>query len=90
MREIFFCEGEINNKYINFIEKKGEVKNNNNKIFENNNNENSLLIQFSYNCNPVNIQGNLKEKMKNIIDRFIVKTSANRNSIYFLYGGTII
>ena len=28
--------------------------------------------------------------MKNIIDKFIVKTSADRNIIYFLYGGTII
>ena len=28
--------------------------------------------------------------MKTIIDRFIVKTSADRNSIYFLYGGAIL
>ena len=28
--------------------------------------------------------------MKIIIDRFIVKTSADRNSIYFLYGGAIL
>ena len=85
---------ELNNKYINFISKKEEKKNNENKIIENNNNnnnkENSLLIQLSYNCIPVTIQGSLNEKMKTIIDRFIVKTSADRNSIYFLYGGAIL
>ena len=81
---------ELYNKYNNFTEKKIESKEKRNKINENINNENSLLIQFSYNCNPVLIQGNMKEKMKNIIDKFIVKTSANRNSIYFIYGGNII
>ena len=81
---------ELCNKYNNFTEKKIESKEKRNKINENINNENSLLIQFSYNCNPVLIQGNMKEKMKNIIDKFIVKTSANRNSIYFIYGGNII
>ena len=81
---------ELYNKYINFLTKKEIPKENGNKKIEDNNNKNDLLIQFSYNCNPVIIQGNLKEKMKNIIDRFIDKTSADRNSIYFLYGASIL
>ena len=80
---------ELNNKYIKFTSKKEDLTNKN-EITEKSNNEKSILIHLSYNCNIVSIQGNLKEKMKDIVDKFIGKTSADRKSIYFLYGGAII
>ena len=81
---------ELNNKFTQFISKKEGLKENQISDIDNSNKEKLLLIQFSYNCNLISIQGNIKEKVKNIIDKFIVKTSADRNIIYFLYGGTII
>ena len=61
-----------------------------NNLNDNDNDFSKILINFEYNCNRLEIQCNLKEKMKDIINQFITKSSANKNSIYFLYGGAVI
>ena len=74
---------EFDNK--NNISNKEEIINNNNAI-----NSNQFIAQFNYNGNLINVQGNINELMNNIIDRFIIKSSLDKNSIYFLYAGTVI
>ena len=61
-----------------------------NNLNDNDNDFSKILINFEYNCNRLEIQCNLKEKMKDIINQFITKSSANKNSIYFLYGEAVI
>ena len=87
---------ELKAKFINFIKKdlkeENNLINNPQKINETETDENinSFLIQFDYEGCPVTIQGNLKEKFKNIISKFIIKTSVNIDSIFFLYGGKLL
>ena len=45
---------------------------------------------FNYNGLEIIIQCNIQEKMKEIINRFILKAEANVNNLYFLYNGNII
>ena len=75
---------ELTNKYYNFI---------NNKEININNGINNLYqfeITFNYNNNLIKVQCNLNEKIKDIINKFIIKSQIDKNSIYFLYGGTTI
>ena len=87
---------ELYIKYINFI-KNGEIDNN--KIIKSDNNKNQPIqdnnfnkfeIIFNYNSIIIKIQSNLNEKMKDIINKFIIKTKEDKKSLYFLYGGNII
>ena len=66
----------------------------NNNIIQNQNadspNLNIISVKFNYNGNDILIHGNLNESMKNIINKFAIKSSIDANSVYFLYGGNII
>ena len=92
-----------NNSDYNKIQKKNLLVNNNSIIDRNkvkddlihnndekNNDENTFLILFDYNSDRIVIQGHLNEKMENIINRFILKSSVDKDKAIFLYGGTII
>ena len=47
-------------------------------------------IEFIYNENIILIQCDIKDRMKEIINKYILKTSINKNSVIFLYSGNII
>ena len=47
-------------------------------------------IEFSYNGNIILIQCNINDRMKEIINKYILKASINKNSVTFLYSGNII
>ena len=47
-------------------------------------------IIFIYNGNKTNIQCNLDDKMKEICQKFAIKTQNDINIIYFIYNGNII
>ena len=93
----FICKDEQREKY-KIIENNNNNEQNNlinnlenkNDIQINNSNLNSIIVDFNYNSENIIIQSNLEEKMVNIINKFIIKTSADKNSIHFLYGGNII
>ena len=42
-------------------------------------------IEFIYNENIILIQCDIKDRMKEIINKYILKTSINKNSVIFLY-----
>ena len=44
-------------------------------------------INFNYKGEKIIIQCQKDEKMKDIIQRFLVKTNTDINSVYFLYAG---
>ena len=50
----------------------------------------SFSIDFSYNGNNIIIQCNIDDKIKDIINKYIIKTTINKNSVIFLYSGNII
>ena len=45
---------------------------------------------FNYEGNNTVIQCETKEKMKDIIDRFLIKLENKENNLYYLYNGTKI
>jgi len=47
-------------------------------------------IEFIYQGNNTEIQSNLNDKMKDIIDKYITKSLIDKNSIMFLYSGNKI
>ena len=47
-------------------------------------------IEFSYNGNRMIIQCNKDDKIKDIINKYILKTSIDKNSVTFLYSGNKI
>ena len=47
-------------------------------------------LEFKYEDNPVLIQCNTKEKMKEIINKFSLKTGEEKESLIFLFAGQII
>ena len=47
-------------------------------------------IQFSYNGNNVIIQCSINDKIKDIINKYVTKTSINKDSVIFLYDENII
>ena len=50
----------------------------------------SFSIEFIYNGSNIIIQGNTNDKIKDIIDEYIIKSSISKNSVIFLYSGNII
>ena len=50
----------------------------------------SFSIDFNYKGNNIIIQCNIDDTIKEIIDKLIIKTSINKNSVVFLYSGNII
>ena len=44
-------------------------------------------IEFIYNNLKINIQCKSEDKIKDSIQKFIIKTGKNINNLYFLYGG---
>ena len=49
-----------------------------------------MEIEFYYRGNIIAIQGNLDEKMEEIVKRFKFKANKTNDSLYFLYGGNLI
>ena len=49
-----------------------------------------MEVIFLYEGKNIIIQCNKKEKMKDIINKFIIKTNIDNNSVYYLYKGNII
>jgi len=47
-------------------------------------------VEFNYNGKKTTIQCNLNEKIKDIINKFIIKIEKNLDDLYFLYGGAQI
>ena len=47
----------------------------------------STTIVFSYNGNEILIQGNYKDKMKDLFEKFESKIGKNISKFYFIYGG---
>ena len=81
---------KIKENQINNIQQENVILNN---IITSNNDDigvNPFIIQFNYNSELITIQGNLNEKMKDIINKFITKTTTDKNSLCFLYGGSVI
>ena len=80
---------QLYNKYITYLKEQIESNNNLNLIIENSI-KNFYKIYFVYEGAQILILGSSNDSMKNIINKFIEKTHAKRNSIYFLYNGIII
>jgi len=47
-------------------------------------------IEFSYNGNNILIQCDINDKMEEIINKYILKSSIDKSSVIFLYSGNII
>jgi len=47
-------------------------------------------IEFIYNGNNIIIQCNKDDKIKDIINKYIIKSKIDKNSVIFLYSGGII
>ena len=47
-------------------------------------------IEFIYNGNNIVIQCDINDRMKEIINKYILKSSIDKNSVIFLYSGNII
>lgn len=47
-------------------------------------------IDFFYDGKTIAIQSNLKEKMRDIFQKFITKTQTEKKSVYYLYQGKLI
>ena len=47
-------------------------------------------IEFNYEGAKIIIQGNLDEKLEEIIKRFAIKAQKSKDDLYFLYGGNLI
>ena len=47
-------------------------------------------IEFSYNGNNILIQCDINDKMEEIINKYILKSSIDKSSVVFLYSGNII
>ena len=47
-------------------------------------------IEFNYEGAKIIIQGNLDEKLEEIIKRFAIKAQKSKDELYFLYGGNLI
>ena len=47
-------------------------------------------IEFCYNENNILIQCDINDKMGEIINKYILKSSIDKNSVIFLYSGNII
>ena len=47
-------------------------------------------VEFIYNNDKYFIQCNNEDKMKDIIDKYLIKIGKNKKNIYFLYNGQII
>ena len=47
-------------------------------------------IEFYYNCSKTIIQCRKDEKIKDIIQRYLIKIEKNKDEVYFLYGGGLI
>ena len=80
---------QLYNKYITYLKEQIESNNNRNLIIENSI-KNFYKIYFVYEGAQILILGSSNDSMKNIINKFIEKTHAKRNSIYFLYNGIIV
>ena len=50
----------------------------------------SVSIEFIYKGNNNIIQCNINDKIKDIINKYITKTSINKTSVIFLYSGNVI
>ena len=50
----------------------------------------SFQVEFNYNGQIINVQCNIKEKMKNIFYKFASKALIDIKSLYFLYAGNTI
>ena len=46
-------------------------------------------VIFNYEGKTIIIQCNINDKMKDIIDKFLIKITNNENNLYYLYNGTI-
>ena len=44
-------------------------------------------VIFNYNGKETIIQCNINDKMKGIINKYIIKTEKNNKNIYYLYNG---
>ena len=80
---------ENDKNIINDVEKNKEILINENNNY-NNPELNTFKIIFNYNCNIITIHGNINDKMKNIINKFLTKTKTDISSLFFLYAGKII
>ena len=47
-------------------------------------------VEFNYNQNKINIQGNMNDKFEEIIQKYINKTNLDINNIYFISNGNIV
>ena len=47
-------------------------------------------VDFTYNDDKYFVQCNNKDKMKNIISKFLSKVNIDRNNLAFLYNGQMI
>ena len=47
-------------------------------------------VEFNYNQNKINIQGNMNDKFEKIIQKYINKTNLDINNIYFISNWKII
>ena len=49
-----------------------------------------LKVEFFYDGQKVDILCSEKEKMKDVVEKFCIKATVEKNSIYCLYGGKIL
>ena len=47
-------------------------------------------VEFNYNQNKINIQGNMNDKFEEIIQKYINKANLDINNIYFISNGNIV
>ena len=47
-------------------------------------------VTFIYNGNPINIQAQLSENVKTVIDRFYIKANITEGKVFFLYDGKLL
>ena len=47
-------------------------------------------VEFNYNQNIINIQGNMNDKFEEIIKKYINKANLDINNIYFISNGNIV
>ena len=47
-------------------------------------------IEFIYQGNTIKVQSDLNDKLKDIINKYLSKSSLDKNALFFLYYGNII
>ena len=47
-------------------------------------------VEFNYNQNIIDIQGNMNDKFEEIIKKYINKANLDINNIYFISNGNIV